>query len=63
MCQDCDTHKWLMVIEAVLDTGVSNSDETFLSGISDWVEKNDHVTEKQIASIKEKADEAGVDYE
>jgi hypothetical protein len=62
VCQDCDATKWRGVIQEILDTGVSQSDENFLTDVDSWIETNGHVTEPQIEKIKEKADEANVDY-
>lgn len=64
MCQDCNSTYWLEIAQETLDSGsLSQSDETFLEGVADWIADNTHVTDAQIDKIKEKADIAGVEYE
>jgi len=63
MCADCDHEKWAKVGNEVLNSGgLTDSDEQFLTGVVEWVEDNDHVTDAQIEKIKEKADKVGEDY-
>ena len=61
MCDDCDFTKWRRVIEETLDSGVSESAVSFLTSVDEWAEANGHITEPQVAKVKEIADEAGVD--
>jgi hypothetical protein len=61
MCADCDFAKWRRVIEETLDSGVSESAANFLSSVDEWDESSSHITEPQVARVREIADEAGVD--
>jgi len=63
MCEDCEPGKWNDVIQAILDHGVSDSDQAFLESVSEWIDENSHVTQAQVEKIKEKADLVGIDYE
>lgn len=62
MCADCDSEKWAKAANEVLDSGqLSQSDETFLTGVVEWINDNKHATPAQIEKIREKADKVGID--
>lgn len=51
MCRKCSWVDWLKEIEDMEASGEYDWAEETLKGIKDWVEENEHITEKQIQAI------------
>lgn len=51
MCDDCDWEQWVDDIEELANKKRYSWAADTLVGIMDWVEENQHITEKQILSI------------
>lgn len=52
MCEDCGWVKVREQIEEALDSGDFEWAEDTLDGIADWIDSNEHVTEKQIEAVR-----------
>ena len=51
MCKQCPHYEVLEAIEEMLNLSEFQWAEDTLQGIYDWVEENQHVTERQVAAV------------
>lgn len=52
MCSNCNYQDWVNDINDMLFDDDYSFAETTLSGIKEWVEINEHITEKQINAVE-----------
>ena len=52
MCNDCDWERWHSHIEdEILATSRYDFAEKTLVGIMEWIEENEHVTQRQVDAV------------
>lgn len=64
MCQHCNWDEWFEAINEMKDLGEFEWAFDTLDGIAEWVENNEHITDKQkeaVENIHARREDCGVD--